>query len=152
MITMNMKCLKTVYKKEILDVLRDKKTVFTMLVLPILLYPLLFFIALQVMSFVTTDQKTKEYQIAFVQGAGALQTDLMNWIESDEDGYDYSFQVVEESHPLEALKQEKIHACIEVNEKDGQHLYRIHYLSASTNSSNALSYLEEEIESYRIHC
>ena len=41
---MNSKQLRTLYKKEILDVVRDKKTVLMMIVLPVILYPLLFLI------------------------------------------------------------------------------------------------------------
>ena len=45
---MNYKQLKQLYKKEIMDVLRDKKTILTMVVLPIILYPLLFLIIMQI--------------------------------------------------------------------------------------------------------
>ena len=46
---MNYKKLRLLYKKEILDVIRDKKTILTMVVLPVILYPLLFLVIMQVM-------------------------------------------------------------------------------------------------------
>ena len=38
---MNMKRMTALLKRELKDILRDKKTLFTMVVIPILLYPLL---------------------------------------------------------------------------------------------------------------
>lgn len=49
---MNTKQLKTLYKKEIMDVLRDKKTILTMVVLPVILYPLLFLVVMQIMTMI----------------------------------------------------------------------------------------------------
>ena len=39
---MNTKIIRTLVKKEMLDVFRDKKTVIMMLVVPVILYPLIF--------------------------------------------------------------------------------------------------------------
>ena len=39
---MNFKVIKQLYKKEILDVLRDKKTIIMMVIVPLLIYPLMF--------------------------------------------------------------------------------------------------------------
>ena len=38
---MRSKIVKYIFKKEMLDILRDKKTLFMMIVVPLLLYPLL---------------------------------------------------------------------------------------------------------------
>ena len=53
---MNYARLRTLYKKEILDVIRDKKTIFTMIVLPVILYPLIFLVAMQIVSFIAETQ------------------------------------------------------------------------------------------------
>lgn len=52
---MNTKQLKTLYKKEIMDVLRDKKTILTMVVLPVILYPLLFLVVMQIMTMIMSN-------------------------------------------------------------------------------------------------
>ena len=39
---MNRKIIKALYKKEIMDILRDKKTLLMMIVVPLVLYPLIF--------------------------------------------------------------------------------------------------------------
>ena len=39
---MNTKIIRTLVKKEMLDVFRDKKTVIMMMVVPVILYPLIY--------------------------------------------------------------------------------------------------------------
>lgn len=58
---MNYKQLRTLYKKEIMDVIRDKKTVLTMVVLPVILYPVLFLVIMQVMTMISTAQQERTY-------------------------------------------------------------------------------------------
>ena len=59
----NNKIIRTLFKKELLDVLRDKKTVIMMLVVPVILYPLIFIAALGIMSFVQDNLETSTYNI-----------------------------------------------------------------------------------------
>ena len=47
---MNTKIIRALVKKEMLDVFRDKKTVIMMLVVPVILYPLIFIGAMQVVT------------------------------------------------------------------------------------------------------
>ena len=61
---MNTKIIKTLIKKEMLDVLRDKKTVVMMLVVPILLYPLIFIGVMQLMVMITSSMEKQDYRIA----------------------------------------------------------------------------------------
>ena len=61
---MNFKVIKQLYKKEILDVLRDKKTIIMMVIVPLLIYPLLFVGGMVMMSKVTTQMDTQTYEIA----------------------------------------------------------------------------------------
>ena len=60
----NKKVVKTLFKKEILDVIRDKKTVIMMLVIPVILYPLIFVVALGIMSSVQSGLQTRTYNVA----------------------------------------------------------------------------------------
>ncbi len=61
---MNAKIIRTLVKKEMLDVFRDKKTVIMMLVVPIILYPLIFVGAMQLMNFIASSMETQNYRIA----------------------------------------------------------------------------------------
>lgn len=145
---MNYKQLKTLYKKEIMDVLRDKKTILTMVVLPVILYPLLFLVIMQVMTLITTTQQESTYYIAYDQVSDENRIALNEWISGDEDGLSYIIKEVESDNPVEDLEAETIDAYITTTVTDSQVTYEIHYLSAVTNSSTVSGMLEEEIDSY----
>lgn len=63
---MNKKAILTLYKREMLDIIRDKKTVFMNIFVPIILYPLITIIASQVMMSVQTSLNEQTYQIAII--------------------------------------------------------------------------------------
>ena len=56
---MNMKRMTALLKRELRDILRDKKTLFTMVVIPILLYPLLIIGMSVLMSTIMSSQAEK---------------------------------------------------------------------------------------------
>ncbi len=98
---MNTKIIKTLMKKEMLDVLRDKKTVIMMLVVPVLLYPLIFIGVMQIMAFVSSSMEEQNYRIAVeTQDGGAFYDRLVQEgeqgaQEAEEDGTSYQLTVVD---------------------------------------------------------
>ena len=62
---MRNKIVKQIFKKEILDILRDKKTIFMMIILPIILYPILMVGMTQVMSMSMNSMEKENINIAF---------------------------------------------------------------------------------------
>lgn len=145
---MNYKQLGTLYKKEILDVIRDKKTILTMVVLPVLLYPLLFLLIMQIMTLVMEEQEASTYYIAYDNVADEHKDALNDWIAGDEDELDYILKEQESDNPKKDLEEEKIDAYITVDETESQVTFEIHYMYADTNSNTAAGMLKEEIESY----
>lgn len=145
---MKYKQLRTLYKKEIMDVLRDKKTVFTMVVLPIILYPLLFLVIMQVMTMINTQQEERTYYVAYEQVSDQRRQELNDWITGDDDGLEYVIKEAESEHPQQDLEDEKIDAYITVTETDHQVVYEVHYLFSATNSNTVSGMLEEEIDAY----
>lgn len=145
---MNYNQLKTLYKKEIMDVLRDKKTILTMVVLPVILYPLLFLVIMQVMMLISTSQQERTYYIAYDQVADEDRIALNEWITGEEDDLDYNIKEVESDNPKSDLEEETIDAYITTTVTENQITYEIHYLSAVTNSSTVSDMLEEEIDAY----
>lgn len=143
---MNRKQLKLLYKKEIMDVLRDKKTVFVMIVLPLILYPLLFLGIMQVMVLINSSQQEQTYHIAYENVDSADRDTLNKWIRGTDDKLDYSIEEVQSGNPGKDLEQEKIDAYITTSKKEGQVIYEVHYLSAVTDSANVSDMLEEEIK------
>ena len=82
------KLVKTLFKKEIKDIFRDKKSVLMMFFVPVVLYPLIFFIAFLVISLVQTGVGTQTYNIVIAGNDGsALESRLLN---PDEDKTDIS--------------------------------------------------------------
>lgn len=148
---MNYARLRTLYKKEILDVIRDKKTILTMIVLPVILYPLIFLVAMQIVSFITETQREQNYLIAYQDVAEADRNALNEWIEGEEDGLDYSIREVDSDAPEQDLEEENIDAYITTKVTGSQVIYEIHYLSAVTDSSSVSNLLEEEIDALAKH-
>lgn len=144
---MNSKKLKILYKKEIMDVIRDKKTVFTMVVLPIILYPVLFLVVMQVIMLINQSQQEKTYYIAYDKVSDEYRNLLDDWISGKEDELDYVIKEVESVDPKKDLDDEVINAYITVKETEGQVVYEINYLSAVTDSSVVCGMLKEEISS-----
>lgn len=145
---MNRRQLGTLYKKEIMDVLRDKKTILTMVVLPVILYPLLFVVIMQVVSMINTAQQEETYYIAYDQVSEENKQALNEWIAGKDDNLDYVIKAVESEEPLKDLEDEIIDAYISIQETEGQQIFEIHYLSAVNKSSTVSDMLEEEIDSY----
>lgn len=145
---MNYRKLKTLYKKEIMDVIRDKKTILTMVVLPVILYPVLFLVIMQVMTMISTSQQERTYYIAYDQVAEKEQKALNDWITGEEDNLEYIIKEVESDNPKEDLEKENIDAYITTVVTESQVVYEIHYLSAVTNSATVSDMLEKEIDSY----
>ena len=63
--------IKVILKKELLDLLRDRRTVFMMVVVPILLYPLLLIIVMQLALFQAGRLEEKVAQIVVINGESA---------------------------------------------------------------------------------
>ena len=47
---MRFKMVKTIFKKEMIDILRDKRTLFMGIILPLILYPVIMIIMTQIMT------------------------------------------------------------------------------------------------------
>ena len=143
---MQFRKIKLLYKKELMDVLRDKKTIFTMVVLPVILYPLIFLIGMQIMTMIASSQQEHTYQIAYTQVESQYQDTLNQWFQSKENKLDYHFKEKKTDDPAQALKDEKIDAYITTQITKSQVTYQIHYLSAVDNSSEAADMLKELAE------
>lgn len=148
---MNYKKLRTLYKKEIMDVLRDKKTILTMVVLPVILYPLLFLVIMQVISMINESQQEHTYKVAYSDVAVEDRNALNDWIKGDEDDLEYKIKDVDSKDPKKDLEDEKIDAYITTTYKGDQITYEIHYLSAVTNSNTVEGMLDDEIDSFAKH-
>lgn len=78
---MNKTAVITLYKRELLDILRDKKTVFMNVFVPIILIPLITIGASQVMMSVQSSLGTQKYHIA-IFGEKEARDELKQLVEN----------------------------------------------------------------------
>lgn len=165
----NRKVIKTLFKKEMLDVLRDKKTVIMMLVVPVILYPLIFVVALQVVASVATSMETHTYNIvvdcpddgrlmSYLEAYETSETteDLAQGTSeisseegiSDDSASDYSLKLIDKKDIQDytaALQKEEIDVYVTAEMKDGKMNYIMYYLSSAANSGYAVDIVGEVI-------
>lgn len=144
---MNKKIIASLYKKEMLDVLRDKKTVLMMIVVPLLLYPLLFVVGLQFVNSITKDIDETTYRVAFDY---EVEKELLQQF-MDKDSHskeEYSFELYEVEDCLSALGNGQIDVYIERIDEGEKPEYRIHYLSSVNNSVYASDKAAEVLNLY----
>lgn len=153
---LNRSIIRTLVKKEMLDVLRDKKTVLMMLVVPLVLYPLIYIGAMQVMAFISSNMETQDYKIVVeAQDEGALLNKLAEATGegTDTDGaQSYEITVVDASGIPDyetALNEEEIDAYISGRMQDGKIQYDVYYLSSETNSAYAADLVMDILDELR---
>ncbi len=134
-----------IFKKEMTDILRDKKTLFMMIILPILMYPALILLISQVMMMSMSSMQQKELTIAFSQAPSAR---LMSKIEQgkEEEGKLKVIQV--EDYKL-ALEEREITAYVEIQDKKEEVLYKIYSNSSVEDSNTAARRLEALLDDYK---
>lgn len=142
--------IKAIYKKEMLDLMRDKKTLIMMVLVPLLLYPLIFIGAMLISSSVMNSMQSSEYKIAVVEEDGVSydRTELVTLLEDTEDELEYHLKVADTQKPQEALLAEEIDAYVVVGQKEDKITFNVYYSSSVTNSSTASDMVEDKLELY----
>ncbi|MBQ8413129.1 MAG: hypothetical protein IJX12_05945, partial [Lachnospiraceae bacterium] len=148
---MNFRIVKALYKKEILDVLRDKKTVIMMLIVPLILYPLMIVVGLQLMTKITTDMSEQNYTIGigFEEDVDVLKEIFQK---KCEEGHSFTIMGFDEISQFNEGGDiwSNVDAFIERVELEGKDTFVIHYLSADTNSGYATDLIIEVLNDYSL--
>ena len=140
---MNKKIIKQLFKKEMLDVLRDKKTVLMMVVVPLVLYPLIMLLGMQVMTSVSQDMAKSTYNIAIADGE---KRDEYVKLFEDREYENEVIRVVSSEDLDNDLLQGTIDLFIDI---DGESdTVKIHYLSASNRSNYAVNVVLDVLNEY----
>lgn len=146
---MNTNRMFALFKREMKDIFRDKKTLIMMVVVPILLYPLLIVGMTLLFSAINTTQLDKTYQVAYVE-IDNTTVDKIQAILDDKTLIDYDINpILDCENPEKDLETEKIHAYVSKECKNNQEQYFIHYLSASDDSNIVADTLMEALSLYR---
>lgn len=144
---MNVNRMKSLFKRELTDIFRDRKTLIMMVAVPLLLYPLLIVGMTLVVSAVASDQESKVYEVAFCQIDN--EDRLCSILEENKEELSYELKIVQSKNPEQELMEKTLDAYVTSEEKDGKITYQIHYLSAETDSSTAADVLFDGMELLR---
>ena len=143
---MRTKIVKYILKKELLDILRDKKTIFMMIILPLILYPVLLIGMTQVMSMSMNSMNQQELTVGIskeLDGDLSKVVDELNNENSHNDG-ELNFVSVEDYE--KSLEESTIDAYLSVDDNKN---YKIYINSSQNNSNTALSKIEKALDKYK---
>lgn len=144
--------IKAIYKKEIMDLLRDKKTLIMMVLVPLLLYPLMMMASILFSNAIANSAKTSEYIVA-VADEKSIQYDEGAFKElmldtEDETKANLVIKDLADSLCAEALAEGEIDAYIEISSDGEKNKFKVYYLSSVTASVSASDIIEEKLGLY----
>lgn len=143
---MRTKMMKAIFKKEMIDILRDKKTLFMGIILPLILYPVIMIVMTQIMTMSMTSVANKEINIAFEK---TPNKDLITTIENYTDEDTVGINIVDTKDYKKDLDEGNIDAYIGVKGENKIENYKIYINSSKENSSNVSSMLESIFITYK---
>lgn len=137
---MNFKTVFIVYRKELLEMLRDKRTIFTTFILPLILYPLLFIGFGSIMSRQEQVLEERGAQIALVD---SVQTEVsQSIIESikDNKGFELIAYTKEAKTLLDEGELQAIVSIADSTNASGLSVYKVSVSFDSSKERNLLVY------------
>lgn len=142
---MRSKIVKYIFKKEMTDILRDKKTLFMMIILPIILYPVLMILASQVMTTSINNMNQKEINIAFSNqpNKNLQQAVIDNISDYKNEGM---LNIVKVDNYKKSLEENKIDAYIDIKEEKQ---YKVYLNSSKENYHIVKARTEEILNTYK---
>ena len=109
-----------VYKKELLEILRDKKTLIFSILLPTIIFPVLFFGIGKFTQSKTEEAETKELKVAFVnaaafEGLSTLFTAEKHFKKVEISSSDYKEEILEAISKMSVLEIVDLISAMEEN-------------------------------------
>ncbi len=142
---MRSKIVKQIFKKEMLDIIRDKKTLFMMIVLPLILYPVLMIGMTSFMYMSMNQMQQEDINIAFSSTPDSALVSILEKDNKDEG----KVNIVKSENKEKDLEGNKIDAYVEIEDKNNTQNYKIYTNSSKDNSMKASSRIEKSLEEYK---
>ncbi|MBO3445579.1 ABC transporter permease subunit/CPBP intramembrane protease [Clostridium sp. CCUG 7971] len=142
---MRSKIVKQIFKKEMLDIIRDKKTIFMMIILPIILYPILMVGMSSFMMMSMSKMQEEDINIAFSSKPSSALVSILEK-ENKDDG---KVNIVKSTDKEKDLEGQKIDAYVEIENKDNAKNYKIYANSSKENSMKATSRIKKSLDEYK---
>lgn len=138
--------VKAVFKKEMIDILRDKRTLFMGIILPLILYPVLMLIMTQIMTMSMSSIESEDIDIAFNKSPN---NELISVIENYIDESAGHINIVDTNDYKEDLEEGYIDAYIGIKDENKIENYEIYINSSKENASSVNSKLESIFSLYK---
>ena len=129
-----------------LFILRDKKTIFMMIILPLLLYPILMVGASSIMSMSINKMEQTTVNIAFNNNPS---DNLINILNKTNEYDEAKVNIIKVDDYKEALDNETLDAYVEINENNDIQSYKIYTNSSKNNSYTAEKRIKEALDKYK---
>lgn len=143
---MRTKMVKAIFKKEMIDILRDKRTLFMGIILPLILYPVIMLIMTQIMTMSMNSIESEDMNIAFEKNPNK---ELVSIIENYTDGSTGHINILRTNDYKEDLEEGNIDAYIDVKGENKIENYEIYINSSKENASSVNNKLESIFSSYK---
>ncbi len=142
-----MKKIGLLIRKEMLDILRDKKTLIMMILVPIVLYPLLIIGMTLVLNSVMSTSEEVSYTVGFDGEYADVVADLQEVMAQDSEEFDEDVEFL-------AMDEGGSSAVLDATlrfetDSDGRLRAEITYDSTAMNSAHVCRMLEDAVEGYR---
>ncbi len=140
--------IKILVKKELLDILRDKKTLIMMVVVPIILYPAIIIGMVFVMNFIMQDQMEKEHIVAYDIQDEAYITPLKSIYEESKEEYNLKVSFKAFSDDKKNDSTDLYDTWVSFKETNTGLSVTAEYASTNQDSSYAESIVEDIVDVY----
>lgn len=142
-----MRIIRTLIKKEVRDILRDKKTLVIMVAVPLLLYPAMIMGIALLMSNIAGSQAGQVYTIAYPKEDEALLLDLLALYEEEKEE-ELSLAFIPVDAKTEYTGNEAFSGWLDIHPQEMALLFSVEYHSANQDSGNA----QRELKKLAEHC
>ena len=139
----------TLIRKEVLDILRDKKTLIIMVAVPILLYPAMIIGMVLIMNMVTSSQQetihTAAYSVEYEEYAAALQ----ELYDENEEDFDLKLELMPLDEADKEAKADSFDAWLTFSEDEKGLNIIVEYTSTNQDSGYTEGILEDLARLYK---
>ncbi|MBQ8597696.1 MAG: ABC transporter permease subunit, partial [Lachnospiraceae bacterium] len=141
--------IKTLVRKEVLDILRDKKTLIIMVAVPILLYPAMIIGMVLLMNMITSSQQETVHTAAYCEEYEEQAAALQEIYEENAEEFDLQLKFLPLREADKEASKDSYDAWISFAEGESGLNITVEYTSTDQDSGYTESILEDVAELYR---
>lgn len=143
----------SLYKKELLEIFRDKKTVLIMILIPLIVYPGMILGSLLLTSFLMNQSTVNEYNVGVCLNEDLYDEseNLISMLDESKEEFDYHFVITsydDENEAYSLVDEGKLDAAVSLsyNEEKDYIDYSIYYYSSENDSLTASTMISDVLD------